>query len=357
MANGSRADQVLSRRQSLFPILASTVTVLIALGLSMWRLYHPPLSPRFERWMDDGYSLLSRGWYGKAEQAYLRALSLDGRNIQVQRRLEKTRLFLNDDVEYVEKQAFRWLKKTHEDPHLYILLGKVAHHRGQYSEAKHYYQQALQLDRRIATAWYGLGRIYVHLEKWHDAQRVLEQAVNIAKNQRHYLELLADVYYQQEKYEAAVNVYRRLIADDLRVFLPYYRLASNLRLLGNQAEALAILEQVAQKWNEKRLVVRLPNQNAWTFSEHGETIFLITTEAKRDYGVLSLSLTRYLLGKNHEADQDIESTELQHVSSEVFRLFGLELDRLIHDRSKLTDLIYEFAEIHGLLPWMSGSIR
>lgn len=347
-----------SGRRHAISLAAATVLVLVALSLAVWRLYHPPVSPRFEIRMNAGNIFLNQGWYGKAEQSYHQALTLDGRNIHARWALMKARLHLNGDAEYVEEQVRRMLQETPADPHLHVLLGALVELRGEYSEAEDHYQKAIRLDHGVATAWYGLGRYFIYLQEWGAAQQALEHAVRLAPGKRCYMNRLVDVYYRQRNHEAAANVLRQLIGDDPRVFLPHYRLASILRLAGKYDDALKVLEDVARRSLDRGLASRPVNQDAWYFVEGEDTVVLHDREAKRAYETLSLSLTRQIVeegdgggGKHTEADGS------GYLDSDALRLIGLEMDRLVRERPELANVVHEFAMSRKLLGWMSQARR
>jgi tetratricopeptide (TPR) repeat protein len=154
-------------------------------------------------------------------------------------------------------------------------LGELYFALNNYSEAEHYYKQALTIyqntlgpeDPEVATDFSNLGEIYYSQGKYQDAQPAYQRAMNIdekagksSSQLARDLAGLAGVYYHQEKYHEAEPLYRRALEidetalgrDSLNVAGIERGLAAVLEKLNRPKEANAFIRR-AKKIEYKNL--------------------------------------------------------------------------------------------------------
>ncbi|GEM_PF-3502316 len=108
-----------------------------------------------ENYFYTGYKLKDNGKYDEAINTF-----------------EKIVIFFNEKKVESEEQKYI-LKKT------YYALGWLNYNNKHYQDAINYYQKALEIDNKAPEFYYWLGKVYISIEKYTQAKKMLKQAISL----------------------------------------------------------------------------------------------------------------------------------------------------------------------------------
>lgn len=91
-------------------------------------------------------------------------------------------------------------------------LGYVHYRMGEYEEAKRYYREALDMERRFPRALHGLGLVALATGDTDEAIRRFEETLEETPNAGHIYMDLARAYEQRHEYSKALNTYEQAAA-------------------------------------------------------------------------------------------------------------------------------------------------
>lgn len=126
---------------------------------------------------------------------------------------------------------------------LYVKLGKAYNGIGDRRTAFDKFAKAIELDRNDYKSYYEIGIIFNEMGKKNDAQIVLDNTLRIKPDYTPASELLAVVLCSQNKYDEAINVYKRAIKYDSENYQLYYSLGIVRTELRDFDEALKCYQQ------------------------------------------------------------------------------------------------------------------
>ncbi|MGM0472073.1 MAG: SpoIID/LytB domain-containing protein [Bacillota bacterium] len=132
----------------------------------------------------------------------------------------------------------------------YKNLATVYETLGEYRPAIEQYQQVLKIKPQQGLIYYQLGRLYSKLDQNQQAVQELKQALLQIEDQS-VLKLvhldLAEVYYQQEKYNLALDAAQQALELDSNLAVGYYYLGLIKEQQGAREEAIEHYQQVLDK--------------------------------------------------------------------------------------------------------------
>ena len=79
-------------------------------------------------------------------------------------------------------------------------------------------------DQGLFLAHFNKGRDFYDAQRYEDAEQQLEEAYLLRPRDQKVLNLLGLVYFRQEKFEKAEEVYRKLVADSPEAHTLHYNL-------------------------------------------------------------------------------------------------------------------------------------
>ena len=107
--------------------------------------------------------------------------------------------------------SFEVAKNEPKNAFAFAVLGATLLNGGKFPEARRLYYSALQLDRREALAWAGLGMLEFYENRIGESLENLWQAVFIEPDEPDYLFALAQVSARGERYKDAAEAYHRFL--------------------------------------------------------------------------------------------------------------------------------------------------
>ena len=100
-----------------------------------------------------------------------------------------------------------------DDPDVVHLVGRAALGAGQLEQAESLFLHVLSLDPRQCYAMVNLGRTYMAMSRWSEAESFLKQAASCAPRLAAVYETLGDLYLQRGMTQLAADAFRR--ADEI----------------------------------------------------------------------------------------------------------------------------------------------
>ena len=138
--------------------------------------------------------------YDEAIKIYEQVLKTKGQD-------KNLRAIINCAFDYEAKGSFpkalKLLKEAHEilpeDPNIVTWIGDNHYFQEKWKDAERWYQEAVQMDEKSFFAWRGLGLTYAQTKKWDDSIAALEKARALKKDDLDLLVLIGDIYYTHLK--------------------------------------------------------------------------------------------------------------------------------------------------------------
>jgi predicted negative regulator of RcsB-dependent stress response/predicted nucleic acid-binding Zn ribbon protein len=126
---------------------------------------------------------------------------------------------------------------------------------GQFHEAIQYYNKAIRIGSKPATAWTAKGVAYKRLKQYEDALRCHEMAIKLDPNNEIAWTNRGDVHFRLERYKEALNAFDKAL--DIR---PKYAIAWN-----NMGATLARMGRFeeAKKCHDQAIKIRPKYTAAW----------------------------------------------------------------------------------------------
>ena len=250
---------------------------------------------------------LNTGRYDNALTAYEKVLAMEPNSPKATFGRKKATLFAgigpDFDAEAVATQL-RALEKSHpEDPHVQVMLARLAASRGDRTQARKLYQGATELDPTVAQAWFGLGMIAHDEGRLDEARKLYQKALAISGNHRQYLTNLASIHLDLGEYGAARKVYEEVLSDSPHLLLARLDAGNAARLAGNLELASWHHERLLKGLN---LLTKGDNTAQWVFTINERIVTMDAPDTKRGYTLLTVSATRFLKGDREEAEEILD---------------------------------------------------
>lgn len=154
--------------------------------------------------------LTRKGEMAEAEKFLRRALKIDPQESKAKLALAFVLLKQRQLVEAYDL-SFEVAKNEPKNSYAFAVLGSTLLNAGNFPNAKVSFINALQIDRREALAWAGLGMLDFYENRIFDGLENLREAVFYEPNEPDYLFTLAQVSARAEKYREAAGAYERFL--------------------------------------------------------------------------------------------------------------------------------------------------
>lgn len=151
---------------------------------------------------------IAQGKSEEAERHFIQALTIDPTTCDV--RAELAKLYLTTEREPKAEALYRELLQEFDDVSFHANLGLAHYRQGQYVEACHAYQEALNRDPKNPDRTAALGRACIAAHRFEEAAPLLEKASARLTRDTSLMHLLAECYLQLGHTDKAEEAYRRI---------------------------------------------------------------------------------------------------------------------------------------------------
>ena len=124
--------------------------------------------------------------------------------------------------------------------------GVDSFNQGALSAAESKFQEAVSLNRDNHRAWYNLGQLLEHRQKWDEASEAYGNAVKIEGNDPMYHYRAGKVYFMTENYDDAQTHLERAVKDNPNLYNAHFYLGKVYQAQGKPKEAADSWTQSAQ---------------------------------------------------------------------------------------------------------------
>jgi tetratricopeptide (TPR) repeat protein len=281
-----------------------------------------------------GDNLLNIGRYAEAKKAYEYALEIEPHNAEASWGQKKAAVWDIQEKPLFELAIKHLYEKDPEDEHVNLFLGEfyaTSPTRDENAKAIDYLKKAIELNPKVAEAYFDLGVLYEQSGKTQEAETNYQQAVDISHSTAKYLNNLAYLYFKQKDYQKALTTYGKVSKFPLSALESakiYWR-------LGKVDKAMEF-QRLALEWlNDDALMLNPDQQKPWDF-EFGKEEWLeqlFQTSEKKSYASLCLSVSQYLLGQTDEAAKTIANVREQKLTRQatIDQIMRKELEELALD--------------------------
>ena len=160
----------------------------------------------------------------------------------------------SDNPKVLKKHLNAILEKDAGWVAAYVCLGDIAADRSDWSEAEELYRKALQASQTLEAAYpYArLGWVSSKLRKYENAEAAYRKCLELTPGDPEISFYLADCLSRQKKYEAAIECFNALIAQDAAARDVFRGKYDALKKLGHADEAQALAAEHPEHFNTKR---------------------------------------------------------------------------------------------------------
>jgi type IV pilus biogenesis/stability protein PilW len=160
-----------------------------------------------------GIAYLSKDKHEKAETHLKEAISLkNGDFPKAHNNLGVVYLKMqryDDAIKQFEKAAGNILYDTPE--FAYTNMGWAYYKKGDFIQAKKYYEESIKMEQRYSLAYYNLGLLYSDLEKYDDAVKEFKRAIKFSSNYLDAWYNMALAYFKTKETEKAIEAFSKVI--------------------------------------------------------------------------------------------------------------------------------------------------
>jgi Flp pilus assembly protein TadD len=142
-----------------------------------------------------------------------RAISLEPKHVEARTLLGWIELEIRGDVDEAIQQYAKVVELKPDSPQAHVNLGVAYKHKGGFGAALDSYNRALAMRPDHVEALSNRGWIFVEQERWQEARRDFEQALQYKANDQGALQGLAEVLEKSRDYAGAQQVLNRLNAQ------------------------------------------------------------------------------------------------------------------------------------------------
>lgn len=172
--------------------------------------------------------------------------------------------FHSDPKEIIE-QLKQKIAEMPVDPELYDELGRVYGSDGQYEQSLNAYRQALALEPNYARAWIGIAMTYERMGRVDNAIDGYKRSVELDPNSEDAflaLRSIALLYFNNRRYQEAVEAFKQTIAKRPDVDSEYVSLAMAYLKLGDKESAMEQYRILKERHSTRaeELLVRINGQ-------------------------------------------------------------------------------------------------
>lgn len=120
-----------------------------------------------------------------------------------------------NDMRGAEEHAISALAKEKKCTDAYVVLGRIAYHRGEFEDAKEAYKTALKCNPEFAEAYFGIGLIDLKNENYSEAIDNLQKAINLNRGQADWWAELGKAYIEVRQFAKATKSFKKASSLDI----------------------------------------------------------------------------------------------------------------------------------------------
>ncbi len=227
--------------------LLTAVLVLAMLAAAVWRLDHPPRSPREEIWLRGSKRLLDNGLYRDSYERARKVLSINANNVEARKLLDVLEIYghlANKDPSAATLKRFERVRGEQPDsPYVYMIGAELHARMGDMEEAFDLHQQAADLRQDLPHNWFGLGRAFRATGQSAEALDAFEHAAEGGRRALYSLELARE-YFRVQRFDVAAAAYRQAWIHNPRRLEARIGEVRCMLYTGRYAEALEYIDRV-----------------------------------------------------------------------------------------------------------------
>lgn len=143
-----------------------------------------------------------------------------------------------------------YIEENPADPLGFINFGNLLLHLGDMDHAKSFFEKALSLDEKSATAYYGLGNLYYELEDYPKSQQNFLHAIKNGLEEADVFFMLGMSHQNQQQFKLALPYLLRakeLSPEDEEVLFQYGLALAQSELLGDAKEVFHTVLNINSK--------------------------------------------------------------------------------------------------------------
>jgi len=129
--------------------------------------------------------------------------------------IDAEKSFQENDMRSAEEFAISALTKDRKCADAYVVIGKIAFHRGEFEDAKEAYKTALKCNPEFPEAYYGTGIIELKNENYSDAIDNLQKAVSLDRGQAEWWAELGKTYMEVRQFAKATKSLKKATSLDI----------------------------------------------------------------------------------------------------------------------------------------------
>lgn len=129
--------------------------------------------------------------------------------------MEAEKMFSENDYRGAEEKAIAAIMKDKKCAESYVIIGKIAHSRGEFSDAKDSYKTAIKCNPLYPEAYHGLGMIDVKSDNFTEAIENLQRAVNLDRSQPSWWSDLGRAYMEVRQFAKATKSFKKAASLDI----------------------------------------------------------------------------------------------------------------------------------------------
>ena len=120
-----------------------------------------------------------------------------------------------NDLREAEAQALEAITKDNRCSEAYVMIGKIAFFRGEFSDAREAYKASLKCNKNLAEAYFGIGMVEMRDDNFTKAIDNMEKAINLEKGNAEWYFELGKSYMEIRQYAKAAKVLKKATSIDI----------------------------------------------------------------------------------------------------------------------------------------------
>ncbi|NQV18254.1 MAG: tetratricopeptide repeat protein [Armatimonadetes bacterium] len=278
--------------------------------------------------------------FEKSEEFYLKALELEPDNMGIQEHLSGTYL---KQEKYEEAIAvLTQIAEADDNPVVWLKIGKIYLDIEYYEEAQEAFERAVEIDPEFAEAHCELANLFFDQDMFDEAVPYYELSSKAFPDDEEVQKKLAKCYHKTGKLDSAIKQYKDLIAeqpDNLNAFL---NLAGAYRITNQDEKAIETLLELKELAPENpKVYTQLADayvalKNYKEAENNANKAKELSPDLHEPYKILAQVFQ--LIGyQKYE-----EFLQLEEKSKDTSTYYGTKLDELIEERDKVKKTANEY---------------
>ncbi|MFI3189104.1 hypothetical protein BCS42_11725 [Crenothrix sp. D3] len=294
--------------------------------------------------VNEGNGFLNIGRYDEAKRLFSSALTTDPKNVEAAWGLKKAEAKDFTSLTTFKEAVDGLYQQNPSDAHVNLFLGEFYLANHELDTARPYLEQAINQNPKLAEAHFNLAILFNQQGNINSAKSEISLAIDIAPLAR-YRNKLAHGYIQQKHIDAAIAEYEKSSEYPLSALD-----VAEIYWQRDRFDIALIRQLQAVKWlNDKTVMAKPENQDAWTFKISDEqTITLTKLDEKKSYAYLCLSFTLYFLENTDEAERYIQEVRNLLVTrqTDINTVVNADLDALVQEKGSVSTQVEAFKNLY-----------